>query len=86
MVSYDLYDCFIAKDMPQDQAVATACSLFFRSVCATVGLALSTLVVQRSLRTLLWEKLGSGRDTDVITESVCLTLNFINTLVPSYRM
>ena len=75
----------IRNAAPQDQAIATAGSYLFRSLGSVTGIALSSSVVQQTLRTELQSRLHSGTSADEIVKGVRQSLDFIKTLDPDVR-
>ena len=75
----------LSNAAPEDQAVATACSYLFRSLGATVGLSLTTTVVQQVLRTQLTQRLHDGDASDQLAKEVRQSLDIIKTLDPAVR-
>lgn len=75
----------ISNASPDDQAVTTACSYLFRSLGSVIGIALSSTVVQQSLRNNLRRDLGSGERADQIVQRVRRSLDSIWKLEPEVR-
>ncbi|CAJ2510039.1 Uu.00g059390.m01.CDS01 [Anthostomella pinea] len=74
----------IANASPDDTAVAIACSYLFRSLGTTLGISISTAVLQQTLRTQLASNLsdgGPGRARE-IEDRVRLSLDYIRSLEP----
>ena len=75
----------IANAVPEDQAIATACSYLFRSLGSVVVLSLTASVVQQSLRDQLQEHLNSENDAEEIVKRVRQSLDYIKTLKPAVQ-
>jgi predicted MFS family arabinose efflux permease len=75
----------ISNASPEDQAVTTACSYLFRSLGSVIGIALSSTVVQQSLRNYLRRELGSGEEAERIVQRVRRSLDSIWRLDPEVR-
>ncbi|OTB18035.1 hypothetical protein K445DRAFT_73822 [Daldinia sp. EC12] len=74
----------IANANPADSAVAIACSYLFRSLGTTLGVSISTAVLQQVLRTQLAAALGGDGDkAREIEEGVRQSLDYIRTLDPA---
>ncbi|KAI1648451.1 MFS general substrate transporter [Daldinia loculata] len=74
----------IANADPTDSAVAIACSYLFRSLGTTLGVSISTAVLQQVLRTELAAELGGDGDkAREIEEGVRQSLDYIRTLDPA---
>ncbi|KAI0180943.1 MFS general substrate transporter [Hypoxylon sp. FL1284] len=82
----------IANAAPEDTAVAIACSYLFRSLGTTLGISVSTAVLQQALRTGLAGALGGGdnesdgdaqRRAREIEEGVRQSLDYIRSLEPA---
>jgi hypothetical protein len=72
----------VSNAAPEDQAVTTACSYLFRSLGSVVGVALSSTIIQQSLRSNLKEALGSGKEADKVVQKVRRSLDAIKKLDP----
>ncbi|KAK8088815.1 major facilitator superfamily transporter [Apiospora hydei] len=72
----------IANCAPEDMAMAVACSYLFRSLGTTIGISLSTAVLQQVLRTELAARLQDGGRAAEIEEHVRQSLDYIRTLPP----
>ncbi|OTB08391.1 hypothetical protein M426DRAFT_317013 [Hypoxylon sp. CI-4A] len=73
----------IANATPSDTAVAVACSYLFRSLGSTIGISVSTAVLQQVLRTSLASSLGGDSDrAQEIEEGVRQSLDYIRSLEP----
>ncbi|KAK7988940.1 hypothetical protein PG989_009255 [Apiospora arundinis] len=72
----------IANCAPEDMAIAVACSYLFRSLGTTIGISLSTAVLQQVLRTELAARLQDGGRAAEIEEHVRQSLDYIWTLPP----
>ncbi|KAI0901483.1 MFS general substrate transporter [Annulohypoxylon nitens] len=73
----------IANAAPDDTAVAIACSYLFRSLGTTLGISISTAVLQQVLRTGLAASLGDDDDrARQIEEGVRQSLDYIKKLEP----
>lgn len=72
----------IANCAPEDMAIAVACSYLFRSLGTTIGISLSTAVLQQVLRTGLAARLQDGGRAAEIEEHVRQSLDYIWTLPP----
>ncbi|KAK7941025.1 uncharacterized protein PG986_013412 [Apiospora aurea] len=72
----------IANCAPEDMAIAVACSYLFRSLGTTIGISLSTAVLQQVLRTELAARLQDGGRAAEIEEHVRQSLDYIRTLPP----
>ncbi|KAI1089690.1 MFS general substrate transporter [Rostrohypoxylon terebratum] len=73
----------IANAPPDDTAVAIACSYLFRSLGTTLGISISTAVLQQVLRTGLAASLGDDNDrARQIEEGVRQSLDYIKKLEP----
>ncbi|KAL7627023.1 hypothetical protein AAE478_003799 [Parahypoxylon ruwenzoriense] len=73
----------IANAQPSDAAVAIACSYLFRSLGTTLGISVSTAVLQQVLRVRLSGALGDGGRAREIEEGVRLSLDYIRGLEPA---
>ncbi|KAI0121987.1 MFS general substrate transporter [Daldinia grandis] len=74
----------IANADPADSAVAIACSYLFRSLGTTLGVSISTAVLQQVLRTELAAGLGGDGDkAREIEEGVRQSLDYIRSLDPA---
>ncbi|OTA91589.1 hypothetical protein M434DRAFT_22346 [Hypoxylon sp. CO27-5] len=74
----------IANAAPGDTAVAIACSYLFRSLGTTIGISVSTAVLQQVLRVGLADSLGDDSDrAREIEEGVRQSLDYIRKLEPS---
>lgn len=62
--------------------MAVACSYLFRSLGTTIGISLSTAVLQQVLRTELAVRLQDGGRAAEIEEHVRQSLDYIRTLPP----
>ncbi|KAK8027430.1 hypothetical protein PG991_004486 [Apiospora marii] len=72
----------IANCAPEDMAMAVACSYLFRSLGTTLGISLSTAVLQQVLRTELAARLRDGGRAAEIEAHVRQSLDYIWTLPP----
>jgi hypothetical protein len=72
----------VSNAAPEDQAVTTACSYLFRSLGSVVGVALSSTIIQQSLRSNLKDALGSGKEAEKIVQKVRRSLDAIKSLDP----
>lgn len=75
----------IANAAPEDQAVATACSYLFRSLGSTIGVSLSSTVIQQVLKSSLERKLGNGKEAVEIVDQVRQSLEYLKKLDPATR-
>ncbi|KAI0010129.1 MFS general substrate transporter [Xylariaceae sp. FL0662B] len=74
----------IANAAPEDMAVAIACSYLFRSLGTTLGISVSTAVLQQVLRVKLASALGDDRGRAAeIEEGVRQSLDYIRRLEPA---
>ncbi|KAI1078440.1 MFS general substrate transporter [Whalleya microplaca] len=74
----------IANAASEDMAVAIACSYLFRSLGTTLGISVSTAVLQQVLRTSLASALGGDRGRAAeIEEGVRQSLDYIRGLEPA---
>lgn len=73
----------IANAPPEETAVAVACSYLFRSLGSTIGISLSTAVLQQVLRMQLTARLNDGGQAADIEEHVRQSLDYIWTLPPA---
>ncbi|KAI0841784.1 MFS general substrate transporter [Hypoxylon sp. FL0890] len=74
----------IANAAPGDTAVAIACSYLFRSLGSTIGISVSTAVLQQVLRVGLANSLGDDSDrAREIEEGVRQSLDYIRKLEPA---
>lgn len=69
----------ISNTAAEDMAVAVACSYLFRSLGTTIGISISTAVLQQALRTELIARLHDSR-ADEIAERVRESLDYIREL------
>ncbi|KAK6079238.1 major facilitator superfamily transporter [Seiridium cupressi] len=69
----------ISNTAPEDMAVAVACSYLFRSLGTTIGISISTAVLQQVLRTELASRINDSR-ADEIAERVRESLDYIREL------
>ncbi|KAI0400987.1 major facilitator superfamily domain-containing protein [Xylaria palmicola] len=77
----------IANAAPEDSAVAVACSYLFRSLGTTIGISVSTAVLQQALRADLARRLGGSADrAREIEEQVRLSLDYIRRLDPDVAL
>lgn len=72
----------IANAPPEEVAVAVACSYLFRSLGSTIGISLSTAVLQQVLRMQLTSRLNDEGQAADIEEHVRQSLDYIWTLPP----
>ncbi|KAK8138357.1 Vacuolar membrane amino acid uptake transporter fnx2 [Apiospora sp. TS-2023a] len=72
----------IANCAPEYMAMAVACSYLFRSLGTTIGISLSTAVLQQVLRTELATRLRDGGRAAEIEAHVRQSLDYIWTLPP----
>ncbi|KAK8049824.1 Vacuolar membrane amino acid uptake transporter fnx2 [Apiospora phragmitis] len=72
----------IANCAPEDMAIAVACSYLFRSLGTTIGISLSTAVLQQVLCTELAARLRDGGRAAEIEARVRESLDYIWTLPP----
>ncbi|KAK8082345.1 major facilitator superfamily transporter [Apiospora saccharicola] len=72
----------IANCAPEDMAMAVACSCLFRSLGTTIGISLSTAVLQQVLHTELAARLRDGGRAAEIEAHVRQSLDYIWTLPP----
>ncbi|KAI0386129.1 MFS general substrate transporter, partial [Hypomontagnella monticulosa] len=74
----------IANTTPSDSAIAIACSYLFRSLGTTLGISISTAVLQQVLRVGLAASLGDDSDkAREIEEGVRQSLDYIRQLEPA---
>ncbi|KAI0128944.1 major facilitator superfamily domain-containing protein [Xylariales sp. AK1849] len=74
----------ISNAAPEDMAVAVACSYLFRSLGTTIGISISTAVLQQVLRTELASRLNNdGGLASEIEEHVRQSLDYIRELPPN---
>jgi predicted MFS family arabinose efflux permease len=69
----------ISNTAPEDMAVAVACSYLFRSLGTTIGISISTAVLQQVLKTELTSRLNDTRAGE-IAERVRESLDYIREL------
>ncbi|KAI2637369.1 major facilitator superfamily domain-containing protein [Xylaria nigripes] len=72
----------IANAAPEDSAIAIGCSYLFRSLGTTIGISITTGILQQMLRVNLTERLGGADRAREIEEQVRLSLDYIRTLDP----
>ncbi|KAI1878181.1 uncharacterized protein JN550_000363 [Neoarthrinium moseri] len=72
----------ISNAASEDMAVAVACSYLFRSLGTTIGISISTAVLQQVLRTELASKLNDSGRAGEIEEHVRQSLDYIRELPP----
>lgn len=77
----------IANSTPEDQATVTGCSYLARSLGTTVGLSISSMVVQKALQESLGRRLAGfpGLDVEKIIRKVTESLDYLDELVPAVR-
>ncbi|KAI0481610.1 major facilitator superfamily domain-containing protein [Xylaria cf. heliscus] len=72
----------LANTAPEDAAVAIACNYLFRSLGTTIGISISTAMLQQMLRVNLARKLGGAERAREIEEKVRQSLDYIQRLDP----
>ncbi|POR34043.1 Vacuolar membrane amino acid uptake transporter fnx2 [Tolypocladium paradoxum] len=72
----------LANAAPEDTAVVVACSYLFRSLGSSIGISISSAVLQQTLRTQLAARLPNGGDARRIEERVRQNIDYIKELPP----
>lgn len=72
----------LANAATEDTAVVVACSYLFRSLGSSIGISISSAVLQQTLRTQLAARLPNGDDARRIEERVRQNIDYIKELPP----